>query len=93
MQAQSFIALFSADRATLGLGRGSQQRAVVVRGSAGLERPEAAQKLALLLAEAGDVDDRLGSSQHGQQAQQQALVQRIHYFAALPWIRQTTEML
>ncbi len=62
------------------------------RGSAVPERPEAAQKLALLLAEAGDVDDRLGSSEHGQKAQQQDLVQPIHRLPALPWIRQITEM-
>ncbi len=59
-----------------GIERRQDVAEVVVRGSAAGERPEAAQKLALLLAEAGDVDDRLGSSQHGQQAQQQDLVQR-----------------
>ncbi len=31
------------------------------------------------------------ASQHGQQAQQQDLVQPIHRLAALPWIRQITE--
>ena len=68
-------------------GMGSWRRGAVP------ERPEAAQKLALLLAEASGVDDRLGSRQHGQQAQQQDLVQPIHHLAALPWIRQITEML
>jgi len=65
-------------------GMGSLRRGAV------LERPEAAQKRALLLPERGNVDDRLGSRQHGQQAQQQDLVQRIHHLAALPWIRQIT---
>jgi len=44
-----------------------------------LERTEAAQKLAFLAAEQGDIDEGLGPGQHGEQAEKQDLVERVGY--------------
>ncbi len=65
---------------------------MVVRRRAILERTEAAQKLALLAAEQGDVDHGLGPGQHGKQAQEQDLVERIAHLALLARIFQILEI-
>jgi len=63
-----------------------------VRGRAIGKGPEPTQKLKLLLAEPGDVDERLGSSQHREQTQQQDLLERIKHLAGLAWVGQIPEM-
>jgi hypothetical protein len=60
---------------------------VVPRRSLG-KRPEPAQKVALLRAEAGDLDEALRPRQHRHKAQQQHLVERVDHLATLPRVRQ-----
>lgn len=71
---------------------GEKGAELVVRGRAVGERTEPAQQCELLLAEPGDVHDRLSSRQHRQQAEQQHLVERVDHLAALARVRQTLEM-
>jgi hypothetical protein len=56
---------------------------MVVCRRATLERTEAPQKLELLAAEQGDIGDRLGTGQHGEQTRRQDLVQRVGHPALL----------
>ena len=77
----------------LGIERREQVAQLVVRRRAVLERPEAAQKLKLLLAELGDLHPALGGGQHGHQAQQQHLVERIPHLAGLARVFEGLEML
>ena len=65
---------------------------MIVRRRAIAKRPEPAQKIELLLAEPGDIDEGLRPGQHRQQTQQQHLVERINHLAALPRIRQILEI-
>jgi hypothetical protein len=65
---------------------------MIVRRRAILERAEAAQKLAFLAAEQGNIDDGLGAGQHGEQAQEQDLVERVGYLALLARVFQVLEM-
>ena len=62
---------------------------VIVRGRAVAKRPEPAQQLELLLAEARDVDEGLRPGQHREQTQQQHLVERIDHLAGLARVRQS----
>ncbi len=55
-------------------------------------RSEPAQKLALCAAEQGDIDDALGSGQHGKQAQEEDFVERVGYLALLVRILQVFEI-
>ena len=64
-----------------------------MRGRSVAKRSEPAQKLELLVAEPGDVDEGFRPRQHAEQAQQQHLVERIHHLAALARVRQIPEML
>ncbi|WP_240616905.1 hypothetical protein [Sphingorhabdus sp. YGSMI21] len=66
---------------------------MIVRGRACLERPEPAQKFPLLVAEAGNVDESLGTRQHPQQGQKQYLVERIHHLRRLASIGQIPKIL
>ena len=54
--------------------------------------PEPAQHVQLLVAEAGDVGNGFRPGQHGEQAKQQHLVERIHHLRALPMVRQILEI-
>jgi len=63
-----------------------------VRGRSIAKRPEAAQKLDLLLAEPRDIGERLGSGQHRKQTQQQHLLEWINNFASLARVRHIPEM-
>ena len=65
---------------------------MIVRWRAVLERAEAAQKLALLAAEQGDIDEGLGPGQHGEQAEQQDLVERVGHLALLARVLQVLEI-
>src|SRR3954447_21054543 len=56
------------------------------------ERSEAAQKVKLLDAEQGDLDEVVGSGQHRKQAQQQDLVERVGHLALLTRILEVIEM-
>ena len=67
----------------LGVQRGEDIAEVIVRRRAIPERPEAAQKLKLLDAEAGDIGEGLRPGQHGEQTQQQDLIERIGHLAGL----------
>lgn len=66
---------------------------MIVRWRACLKRPAPAQKLQLLVAEAGNVDECLGTRQHPQQSQKQYLLERIHHLRRLASIGQIPEML
>ena len=76
----------------LGVERGQDVAEMIVRRRAVLERPEAAQKLELLAAEQGDIDEGLGPGQHREQAQQQDLVERVGHLALLARVLQVLEM-
>jgi hypothetical protein len=65
---------------------------MVVRWCAVLERTEATQKLAFLAAEQGDIDKCLGPGQHGEQAEQQDLVERVGHLALLARVLQVLEI-
>jgi hypothetical protein len=56
---------------------------MVVHRRAVLERAEAAQKVELLAPEQGNIDEGLGPSQYGEQAEKQDLVERVGYLALL----------
>src|SRR3954451_408737 len=62
------------------------------RGSIG-ERPEPTQQLALLGAEAGDIDDAFRSRQHRQKTEQQHLVKRVDHLATLSRVRKGSKMI
>jgi hypothetical protein len=57
------------------------------------EGAEPAQQVELVVAEPGDVDDRLGASQNSQQTQKKDFIERIANLAALAMIRQILKML
>jgi hypothetical protein len=76
-----------------GIERGEQVAQLVVRRRAVLEGAKAAQRLKLLLAELGDLHPALGGGQHGHQAKQQHLVERIPYLAGLARVFEALEML
>ena len=76
----------------LGVERGQDIAEVIVRRRAILERAEAAQKLELLVAEEGDIDEGLRPGQHREQTQQQHLVERVRHLALLARVRQILEM-
>jgi hypothetical protein len=65
---------------------------MVMRRCAVLERAEAAQQFELFATEQGDVDDGLGPDQHGEQAKQEDLVERIGDLAWLARVFQVFEM-
>ena len=65
----------------------------VVRRRAVHIRAKAAQQFELLLAEAGNIGERLGASQHRQQAQQQHLIKRVHDFGRLTCVWKVLKML
>ena len=56
------------------------------------ERPEAAQKSELLAAEQSDIDERLGPSQYGEQAEQEDLIERMGHLALLARVMQILAM-
>src|SRR4051812_38259992 len=62
------------------------------RGSIG-ERPEPTQQLALLGAEAGDIDAVSRSRQHRQKTEQQHLVKRVDHLATLSRVRKGSKMI
>lgn len=64
-----------------------------MRRSASEKGPKPLEKIELLVAEAGDVDECLGTRQHPQQSQKQYLVERIHHLRRLAAIFQVSEML
>jgi hypothetical protein len=73
---------------------GREQIAELIVGRrAVLEGREAAQESQLVAAEQGDIDPAFGTGEHGKQAQQQHLGQRIGHLAALPRIIEVFEML
>jgi hypothetical protein len=65
---------------------------VIVRGSALRKGAKSAQKPELLVAKKRDINEGLRSSQHGKQAQQQYLRERIPNFADLAGVRQILEI-
>src|SRR4051812_1468144 len=77
----------------LRIERGEDVAKMIMRWCSLGERPEPAQKLALLGPEAGDLDEAVGSRQNRQQAQQQHLVERVDHLAALPRVRQRSKMI
>ena len=76
----------------LGIERGENIAEMIVRRRPVAKPPEAAQQFQLLLAEAGDIDEGLRPSQHGEQTQQQHFVERIDHLAGLAVVRQIAEM-
>src|ERR1700691_692968 len=66
-------------------------RVIVRRGSI-LEGSEAPEKSQFQPAKSGDVGDCFRPGDHGEQAQQQDLVERIFDLAALPGVRQILEI-
>jgi hypothetical protein len=76
----------------LGIEAGQDVAQMIVRGRAVRKGPEPPQQFELPLAEPGNVGDRLGTGQHGEQAQQQHLVERVDHLAALARVRQTLEI-
>jgi hypothetical protein len=83
------------DEATLerlGGERGQDVAQVVVRRRSVREGSEASEKGQLMPAEPGYVGDRLRPGDDGEQAQQQNLIERIFDLAALPNIRQISEI-
>ena len=68
----------------LGVERGEDVAELIMRRRAIRERPEPAQKRALLRPEAGDFHEALGPSQDRQQAQQQHLIKPVDHLATLP---------
>jgi hypothetical protein len=65
---------------------------MVVRRRAILEWAKAAQKLALLAAEQGDIDEGLGPGQDSEQAEKQDLVEWVGYLAVLARVLQVIEI-
>jgi len=76
-----------------GVERGKNIAEVVVGRRSVAKRPEPAQKVDLLLAEPGDIDERLRSAQHRQQTQQQHLGERIDNLAGLARVGQILEVI
>ena len=80
-------------RELLGVEHRQDVAEMVVRWCAVLERTEAAQKLAFLAAEQGDIETNvLGPGQHGEQAEQQDLVERVGHLALLARVLQVLEI-
>ncbi len=77
----------------LRIHRGEDGAKLVVRRRAVAKRPKPAQKLKLLLAEPGDINDGLSPRQHRKQEQQQHFVEGIDHLAALPRIRKIFKMI
>jgi hypothetical protein len=65
---------------------------VIVGGRAVAKRQEPAEKAELLVAEARDIGEGLGPSQHRQQAKHQHFPQRIHDLPLLAGIGQAVEI-
>ena len=65
---------------------------MIVRRRAIRERPEAAQQVELLAAEQGDIGDGFGTGQHGEQAEEQDLVQRVGHLPLLARVLQILEI-
>src|ERR1700728_1703896 len=65
---------------------------VVVRRRALRERPEATQQVQLLAAEQRDIGDGVGTRQHGEQTEDQDLLQRVVHLPLLARILQIFEM-
>src|SRR3954464_4228110 len=65
---------------------------MIVCWRAGLERTEAAQKLALLSTEQGDVDKGFRPGEHREQTEKKDLVERVGYLALLARILQVFEI-
>jgi len=76
----------------LGVERRQNVAEVVAARRSVAKRAEPPQQLEFLLAEPGDVSDRLRPGKHCQKAQAQHLVQRIRHFAALSRVRQILEI-
>ena len=76
----------------LGVEGGEDVAQMVMGRRACCKGTKPAQQIELLLAEAGDVGDRLGPGQHRQKAQEQHLGQRVHHLPALPDVRQILEI-
>ena len=76
----------------LGIQDGENVAEMIVRRRAFVERTEAAQQAKLLAAEQGDIGDRLGAGQHGEQAKKQDLLQRIVHLPLLARILQVLEI-
>ena len=72
----------------LGIEAGEDIAQMVMRGRAVQKRPEPSQKAELLGPKAGDINKRLGPSQHRKKRQKQHLIQPIHNLAALARVRQ-----
>ncbi len=72
--------------------RGENVAEVVVRRRPVCERPEATQQVEFLLAESRDIGEGLRPGQHGEQAQEQDLVERIDDLPGLPAIRHIFEI-
>nr|WP_281433653.1 hypothetical protein [Methylosinus sp. H3A] len=72
--------------------RGENVAEMVVRQRAVFEWPEATQQVELFLAEPRDVGEGLRPGQHGEQAQEQDLVERIDDLPGLPAIRHIFEI-
>ena len=64
---------------------------VIMSRRAVREGAEAAQESELLLTKPGHVGDRLGTGQHGEQAQQQDLIEGVEHLGLLARVRQVFE--
>jgi len=76
----------------LGVERGQDVAQVIVGRRARCKGAKPSQQSELLVAEAGDVGDRLCPSQQRQKAKQQHLVQGIQHRPRLPRVRQIVEI-
>jgi hypothetical protein len=76
----------------LGIEAGQDVAEMIMgRGAVG-KRPQPPPQFELPVAEPGDVGDRLGTGQHGKQAQQEHLIERVDHLIALARVRQILEM-
>lgn len=76
----------------LGLQRSENISEMIVRWCAVLERSKPAQQVDLLLTKPGDAGEALGPYQHGRQAQEQNLIERIGRLAELAQVLQIIEI-
>ena len=65
---------------------------MIMRGRAVLERAKTTKKVKLLDPEKGDLGKTLSARQHGEQAQQQDLIERVADLAGLARVPQIIEM-
>src|ERR1700684_2384373 len=75
-----------------GIENGQDIAQVIMGRRAVLERAEAAEKLKFLDAEESDLGKALGSGQHGEQAQEQDLIERVGHLAWLARILESIEI-